>query len=448
MTKLLRVKLHKISNDFIKTGTGKDFEPIVRQFHEWMEFNELEFSKLTIENTRSFLNSPHRKAVFGREKYPFAKRFLPYLEFLFEREEISFDPDLMLLHPKKLPDDAKNFLNLLRATHKDSTINGYRTDLRKLYNWIRTNDLTIQSLNRNQVSTWRQHQADEGYHPVTRWHTLNNIRIYFRWLKDQKKINCDPDKLITTKDFPKQPKYLPRPFPPKEDAEIQEKLNNSESRCAKGLLLMRHTGMRIGELIRLCPECIKKDENGHTYLKIPLGKMNSERLVPLNPTALTLIQNLQKSREKNSAHLFEKGSYNRLTRELKKATNGMTLGRSATTHRFRHTYATELLNAGMSLVGVMRLLGHNDHRMTLRYAEITFETVGKEYYAALEKLKTRRHTLYSREGGRNPAESIHETLAWLKKIKPSLKGYHLKSVERLIVRTTRIKEDIEKIPIK
>ena len=36
-----------------------------------------------------------------------------------------------------------------------------------------------------------------------------------------------------------------------------------------------------------------------------------------------------------------------------------------------HTYATELLAAGMSLPGVMRLLGHHDFRMTLRYTAIT-----------------------------------------------------------------------------
>ena len=41
------------------------------------------------------------------------------------------------------------------------------------------------------------------------------------------------------------------------------------------------------------------------------------------------------------------------------------------------------MTGGMSLMGVMKLLGHRDYRMTLRYTEITLETVGDEYYAAL-----------------------------------------------------------------
>jgi len=37
-----------------------------------------------------------------------------------------------------------------------------------------------------------------------------------------------------------------------------------------------------------------------------------------------------------------------------------------TTHRLRHTFATSLMNGGMSLVGIMKLLDHRDYRMTLR----------------------------------------------------------------------------------
>ena len=47
------------------------------------------------------------------------------------------------------------------------------------------------------------------------------------------------------------------------------------------------------------------------------------------------------------------------------------------------------LSGGMSLVGVMRLLGHRDIRMTLRYAAVTPEIVAEEYQSALEKLATK-----------------------------------------------------------
>ncbi|MCY1041708.1 hypothetical protein OV208_10320 [Corallococcus sp. bb12-1] len=47
------------------------------------------------------------------------------------------------------------------------------------------------------------------------------------------------------------------------------------------------------------------------------------------------------------------------------------------------------MSGGISLMGVMKLLGHRDYRMTLRYTEITLETVGEEYHAAMTKLETR-----------------------------------------------------------
>ncbi|MCP4976686.1 MAG: tyrosine-type recombinase/integrase, partial [Maribacter sp.] len=37
-----------------------------------------------------------------------------------------------------------------------------------------------------------------------------------------------------------------------------------------------------------------------------------------------------------------------------------------TPHQLRHSYATSMVNAGMGLYGVMKLLGHMDMRMTLR----------------------------------------------------------------------------------
>ena len=48
-----------------------------------------------------------------------------------------------------------------------------------------------------------------------------------------------------------------------------------------------------------------------------------------------------------------------------------------------------MLNGVMSLVGLMKILGHNDHRMTLRYSAITTETVRDEYMSALGKIADR-----------------------------------------------------------
>jgi hypothetical protein len=47
------------------------------------------------------------------------------------------------------------------------------------------------------------------------------------------------------------------------------------------------------------------------------------------------------------------------------------------------------MNGGMSLLGIMKLLGHRDFRMTLRYTKIVDETVGREYFEALSRIAGR-----------------------------------------------------------
>jgi hypothetical protein len=60
-----------------------------------------------------------------------------------------------------------------------------------------------------------------------------------------------------------------------------------------------------------------------------------------------------------------------------------------TPHRLRHGYATRMLRAGMSLTGLMKLLGHRTIVMTLRYALVANRDVEQAYARALEALEGR-----------------------------------------------------------
>ena len=52
-------------------------------------------------------------------------------------------------------------------------------------------------------------------------------------------------------------------------------------------------------------------------------------------------------------------------------------------HQARHTYASEMLRAGVSLIGVMKLLGHSRPEMTMQYLKITLQDLQHEYRKAL-----------------------------------------------------------------
>ena len=127
-------------------------------------------------------------------------------------------------------------------------------------------------------------------------------------------------------------------------------------------------------------------------------------------------------------------NYYRLQQALRAHSHDLPDPVRITSHRLRHTYATEMLSAGMSLLGVMRLLGHRDYRMTLRYTAITPETVGDEYNKALAQLATkyRLPAPPAPERSPEPDDLLDQLSRWLRKHAPSRPPRALlKRIERL-----------------
>jgi Phage integrase family len=54
-------------------------------------------------------------------------------------------------------------------------------------------------------------------------------------------------------------------------------------------------------------------------------------------------------------------------------------------HQLRHTYATEMLRAGVALPALMKLLGHTNPEMTIRYVDVTLTDLQREFQQARAK---------------------------------------------------------------
>ena len=59
-------------------------------------------------------------------------------------------------------------------------------------------------------------------------------------------------------------------------------------------------------------------------------------------------------------------------------------------HCLRHSFATQLLNAGASLEVVKELMGHRDIGMTLRYTLLYDSTKRQQYDEAMAKVQARQ----------------------------------------------------------
>ena len=84
-----------------------------------------------------------------------------------------------------------------------------------------------------------------------------------------------------TSDIPKQPTLLPRALAPDVDASMSAVAELDDLFARVGLTDLRGTGLRIGELLDLEFDAIV-DYGPADWVRLPLGKLNTERVVPLD----------------------------------------------------------------------------------------------------------------------------------------------------------------------
>jgi integrase len=211
-------------------------------------------------------------------------------------------------------------------------------------------------------------------------------------------------RLIFSRDIPRLPRPLPRYLPPDADRRLAAALHASPHRLrADALLLLRATGMRIGELLDLELDCVHEVPGAGSWLKVPLGKLDTERMVPIDEETLDVIDRITEFRSPGRplphprtgkladfllTHQGRRVSMATLRTELHRAAAEAGIS-PATPHQLRHTYATALVNSGVSLQALMALLGHVSAAMSLRYGRLFDATVREEYERALTLAKQR-----------------------------------------------------------
>jgi integrase len=211
-------------------------------------------------------------------------------------------------------------------------------------------------------------------------------------------------RLIFRSDHPRLPRPMPRYIPVDADRRLTIELEQSAYRIsADALLLARAVGLRIGELLDLELDCVHQIVGHGAWLKVPLGKLDTERMVPLDDETVALIDRITITRSSGRpirhprtrrptqflfTHHGRRLSQTAVRQELARSANLAGIGH-VTPHQLRHTYATALVNAGVSLQALMALLGHVSAEMSLRYAHLFDATVRAEYERALDLAKTR-----------------------------------------------------------
>jgi len=243
----------------------------------------------------------------------------------------------------------------------------------------------LELLVRQDVEAFVEHEQDRGIKPKTIHFRLQNLYAFFRYLIKENVIGAE---LLERKIRLRVPQSLPKAICAPDILRLLSVVTHTRDRAM--ILTLLRTGMRIGELLSLRVNDVNLAER---TVKIYQGEKNSiGRVVYLGDDACAALRLWLQERDPCKSYLFygRRGplgytaSRDRFIKYLKKS--GLS-EKGYTLHCLRHTFATDLLNAGMRLECLQQLLGHSKIEVTRIYARLSDATREEEYFKAMSKIE-------------------------------------------------------------
>lgn len=226
--------------------------------------------------------------------------------------------------------------------------------------------------------------------PNYRRHRLGIVRTFFDRIIEWDWPDAPVRTPIFVSDLPRPDEPLPK-FLDDGDAARLARAITTEADPLRRLTLeiLSRAGLRVGELCALEIDAVMRIGESW-WLRVPLGKLHNDRLVPLHPVLVELLADWQRVHDDaGTGLLLTNGGrpLNRhvVTRMLNRVARRAGLGH-VHPHQLRHTLATQAINRGMRIEAIAALLGHRTLRMTVRYARIANRTVADEYQAVTDQV--------------------------------------------------------------
>jgi len=270
-----------------------------------------------------------------------------------------------------------------RLNHKPSTLRGSFTSVKLFLEFYgKSGKRGLSEMERADLESFIEHEQDRGLHISTVRTRLACLIAFLHFLMEQEVLSGT---LLKKHIKLKLPEVLPRAMNPADVKKLLGVIDDIRDRAL--ILLLLRTGMRIGEALGLRLNDLDiMDRKVHLFE----GEKNSMgRVVYLSDDVLIALKLWLRQRNQNREFVFY-GQGNkplgysagriRFVKYIQKA--GLEQ-KGYTVHGLRHTFASELLNAGMRLECLQQLLGHQDIEVTRRYARLTDRTREEEYFRAM-----------------------------------------------------------------
>ena len=310
-------------------------------------------------------------------------------------------PERMAEIPGWLYEPLHRFLRLKQRNWPAKTVQQYT---RKLFN--RLNHMVTFFIQYYGWSEWNQlapHWLEdyidaklrEGKAPGTINWDLSNFRVFCRFLIDE---GYNVSEVILRMKLLDTPRRLPRPLPGEQvyrlelcihTAIIEAKTDFQKVLAVRDLpcfYLLWHCGLRISEVCSLLVDDMDIEAR---KLFIRNSKERKDRMVYMSDTTvIALQQHLTIRPDQYAVHLFptQRGIMTPRCLQRRLVHYGQQCNAPVTAHRLRHTFASQMLTAGMPVTSLQRYLGHEHLDTTMIYAEVSDPLLWQDYYKGITAL--------------------------------------------------------------
>lgn len=243
----------------------------------------------------------------------------------------------------------------------------------------------LSDITQQDVAAWLGEKAKEGLAPAT----VEKIRIIFnrsfelalRW--NTPGVNRNP-----VKGIPRKPIANSRVSSLNSDEvhRLMLACEQSSNRQLKSIVsMLLFTGARLSELLKA--EWKNVDIEGQQWL-IPMSKTGKPRRVPLSGAAVNVLNNIL--RFENCPYLLPNPDtlkpYVTIKRAWQTARDEAKL-HGLRLHDLRHAFCSAAVSAGVDLYAVGQIVGHADHKSTMRYAHLASNTLLAAVEAGAKKMQ-------------------------------------------------------------
>jgi site-specific recombinase XerD len=193
---------------------------------------------------------------------------------------------------------------------------------------------------------------------------MNALKFYYEQVLHKEKMFFDIPR-------PKKPEILPKVISKERIADL---INSIENVKHKTIIMLTYAcGLRVSEVVSLK---IKHIDGQRKTISIERAKGKKDRVVSLNPNMLIMLREYYRQYQPKD-YLFEGQFENEhlsarsMQQVMQNAKRKAGIIQDGSMHMLRHSFATHLLDKGIDVVFIQKLLGHNNIKTTLRYLHVT-----------------------------------------------------------------------------